>query len=56
VAALLVVPDRLAAQSLSRRLDLEHRLDRFDLPGRLDEASGLAFGPAMHGAMAGPHR
>lgn len=45
VAALLVVPDRLAAQSLSRRLDLEHRLDRFDLPGRLDEASGLAFGP-----------
>ena len=27
------------------RYDLEERTDRFDLPGRLDEVSGLAFTP-----------
>lgn len=29
--------------TLVQRYDLEHRITRFDLPGRLDEISGLAF-------------
>jgi len=40
-------PARSAAQdstpTLTQRYDLEHRVTRFDLPGRLDEISGLGF-------------
>lgn len=32
--------------SLAHRYDFEHRRQRFDLPGRLDEVSGLAFDAA----------
>jgi len=34
------------SNTLLERHDLEHRTARFDLPGRLDEISGLAFSPA----------
>lgn len=44
LAGLLLARDPAAAQALSRRLDLVNDLARFDLPGRLDEVSGLAFG------------
>jgi uncharacterized protein YjiK len=33
------------AQPLAERYDLERRAGRFDLPGRLDEVSGLGFTP-----------
>jgi len=36
------VPDS-TPPTLVQRYDLEHRIARFDLPGRLDEISGLAF-------------
>lgn len=36
---------------LAARFDLEHRVARFDLPGRLEEISGLAFSPS--GALYG---
>jgi len=33
------------AQPLTQRYDFERRAERFDLPGRLDEVSGLGFTP-----------
>lgn len=33
------------APGIGRRMDLERRVARFDLPGRLSEISGLAFSP-----------
>ena len=32
--------------TLAQRFDLEHPVTRFDVPGRLDEISGLAFSPS----------
>jgi uncharacterized protein YjiK len=40
-----VVSDAPAVSPFLERYDFENRLSRFDLPGRLDEVSGLAFSP-----------